>query len=45
MGAGQEVIASLLGHTDSATTERYTHVVQGATTASMEARWARLRRT
>jgi len=43
MGAGQKVIASLLGHTDSATTERYTHVAQGTTAALVEARWARLR--
>jgi len=26
MGAGQEVIASLLEHADTAATERYTHV-------------------
>lgn len=30
MGAGKKVIGALLGHTDSASTERYTHVVQSA---------------
>jgi site-specific recombinase XerD len=43
MGAGQKVIASLLGHADTAATERYTHVGSGATTALVEARWWRLR--
>jgi integrase len=42
MGAGQKVIAALLGHSDSTTTERYTRVAQGATTALVEARWAML---
>jgi site-specific recombinase XerD len=42
MGAGQKVIATLLGHSDSAATERYTHVAQSATTAMVEARWLRL---
>jgi site-specific recombinase XerD len=42
MGAGQKAIASLLGHSNSATTERYTHIAQSATTALVEARWARL---
>ena len=42
MGAGQKVIATLLGHSDGATTERYTHVAQSATTALVEARWLRL---
>jgi len=43
MGAGQKVIASLLGHADTAATERYTHVGGGATAVLVEARWARLR--
>jgi site-specific recombinase XerD len=43
MGAGQKVIASLLGHADTAATERYTHVGGGATGALVEARWTRLR--
>jgi len=43
MGAGQKVIASLLGHADTAATERYTHIARDATTALVEARWARLR--
>jgi len=38
MGAGQKVIASLLGHADTAATERYTHVGGGATAALVEAR-------
>ena len=42
IGAGQKVIATLLGHSDSATTERYTHVAQSATTALVQARWLRL---
>jgi integrase len=33
MGVGQKVIATLLGHSDSATNERYTHVAQSATAA------------
>lgn len=43
MGAGQKVIASLLGHADTAATERYTHVGGGATAVLVEARWTRLR--
>lgn len=43
MGAGQKVIASLLGHADTAATDRYTHVGGGVTGALVEARWARLR--
>jgi site-specific recombinase XerD len=43
MGAGQEVIASLLGHADTAATERYTHVGGGATAVLVEARWSKLR--
>jgi integrase len=42
MGAGQDVIGALLGHSDSASTERYTHVAQSATTAMVQARWLRL---
>ncbi|MEK6608075.1 MAG: tyrosine-type recombinase/integrase [Myxococcota bacterium] len=42
MGVGQKVIARLLGHADTAATERYTHVADGATKALVEARWARL---
>jgi integrase len=42
MGAGQKVIGALLGHSDSASTERYTHVAPCATTATVEARWLRL---
>jgi hypothetical protein len=33
---------TLLGHSDSATTERSTHIVQSATTAMVEARWLRV---
>jgi integrase len=42
MGAGQKVIGALLGHSDSASTERYTHIAPSATTAMVEARWLRL---
>jgi len=42
MCAGQKVIGALLGHSDSATTERYTHGARIATTALVEARWLRL---
>lgn len=45
MGAGQKVIASLLGHADTAATERYTHVGGGATAALVEARWSKMRPT
>jgi hypothetical protein len=38
MGAGQKVIGALLGHSDSASTERYTHVVPGTTAALVQAR-------
>jgi hypothetical protein len=31
MGAGQKVIGALLGHSDSASTGRYTHVAPSAT--------------
>lgn len=42
MGAGQKVIGALLGHSDSASTERYTRVAQSATAALVQARWLRL---
>lgn len=42
MGAGQKVIAQLLGHTDTHATERYTHVQVEATRPLVEGRWARL---
>jgi integrase len=42
MGAGQKVIGTLLGHSDSASTERYTHVAPSAMTAMVEERWLRL---
>lgn len=42
MGAGQKMIATLLGHADTHATERYTHVQVDATRALVEARWARL---
>ena len=42
MGAGQKMIATLLGHTDTGATERYTHIQVDATRALVEARWARL---
>jgi integrase len=42
MGAGQKVIGTLLGHSDNASTERYTHIAPSATTAMVEARWLRL---
>jgi integrase len=42
MVAGQNVIGALLGHSDSASTERYTDVAQSATAALVEARWLRL---
>jgi site-specific recombinase XerD len=43
MGDGQKVIASLLGHADTAAAERYTHAGGGVTTVLVEARWAKLR--
>jgi integrase len=42
MGAGQKMIARLLGHANTSATERYTHVQADATTVLVEARWARL---
>lgn len=43
MGAGQKAIATLLGHADTAATERYTHIAEDVTAALVEARWSRLR--
>jgi integrase len=42
MGAGQKVIGALLGHSDRASTERYTHIAPSATAALVQARWTRL---
>ncbi len=42
MGAEQKVMGALLGHSDSASTERYTHVAPSATAALVQARWLRL---
>jgi len=42
MGVGQRRIALLLGHTDVATTARYTHGDSAEMKALVEARWARL---
>jgi integrase len=42
LGAGQKMIATLLGHADMQSTERYTHVQVDATRAIVEARWSRL---
>lgn len=39
LGAGQKMIAMLLGHADMQSTERYTHVQVDATRAIVEARW------
>ena len=42
LGAGQKMIATLLGHADMQSTERYTHVQVDATRAMVEARWSYL---
>lgn len=42
MGAGQKMIARLLGHANTKATERYTHVQADATALLVEARWANL---
>ena len=42
LGAGQKMIATLLGHADMQSTERYTHVQVDATRAIVEARWQQL---
>jgi site-specific recombinase XerD len=39
MGAGQKMIATLLGHADTHATERYTHVQVDVTRAIVETRW------
>jgi hypothetical protein len=36
------LIGALLGHSDSASTERHTHVAPSATAALVQARWLRL---
>jgi integrase len=43
MGVGQKMIAKLLGHVSTKTTERYTHIQVSETQALVEARWAALR--
>jgi site-specific recombinase XerD len=42
MGAGQKMIAQLVGHADTSATERYTQVQVDATRTIVEARWAQL---
>lgn len=42
MGAGQKIIAQLLGHADTSASERYTHVAVDVTRPIVEARWAQL---
>ncbi len=42
MGAGQKMIATVLGHTDAKTTERYTHMREEATREMVEAQWQAL---
>ena len=42
MGAGQKMIAKLLGHRGTKATERYTHIQVSETQGLVEARWARL---
>ncbi|MCA9633621.1 MAG: tyrosine-type recombinase/integrase [Myxococcales bacterium] len=44
MGAGQKMIATMLGHADTSATERYTHVQVDATRGLVEARWEKLGR-
>ena len=44
LGAGQKMIATLLGHADLQSTERYTHVQVDATRPIVEARWHGLAR-
>ncbi|MBI5547816.1 MAG: tyrosine-type recombinase/integrase [Deltaproteobacteria bacterium] len=41
-GASQKLIATMLGHSDTDATARYTHVQVEATAPVVEARWARL---
>ncbi len=42
MGAGQKMIATILGHTEARTTERYTHMRVEATREIVQAQWSRL---
>ncbi len=42
MGASQKMIGGLLGHADTASTERYTHMHATAAAPVVEARWATL---
>jgi len=42
LGASQKAIAGLLGHADTAATERYTHLRPDATAPLVEARWESL---
>ncbi|MEK7703629.1 MAG: tyrosine-type recombinase/integrase [Myxococcota bacterium] len=44
MGVGQKMIATLLGHTGTGATERYTHIQLEATKPLVEARWVALTR-
>lgn len=44
LGAGQKMIATLLGHADMQSTERYTHVQVDATRGVVKARWLALTR-
>ena len=41
-GASQKLIATMLGHSDTDATARYTHVQATAAAPLIEARWARL---
>ena len=41
-GANQKMIATLLGHAHTGSTERYTHMRVSETQPLVEARWARL---
>jgi hypothetical protein len=43
LGAGQNMIGKLLGHSDTHATERYTHIQTDATASIVELRWAALR--
>jgi integrase len=42
LGASQKMIASLLGHTDTSATEKYTHMQVSATAPIVEQRWRAL---
>jgi site-specific recombinase XerD len=41
-GTSRKLIATMLGHSDTDATARYTHVQVEATAPVVEARWARL---